>query len=252
MTQQCSLRLQAAAVLSLLVAGGCTKSADCRSEVEAAFQRLETPGRPYRIEMTNEHQRPEDLGALVPDIRETDEFIPPDRMRRIISINHPTWRKTIDYFAADPSAEVIRVGKRTWIRLNKEWKESFEEGGQPARHLFPTFPTGAGLSEATVECLGTVEFEGRTYAGYRTSLPRIAATLTLEVPGRPSQISKMQQEEVSAKLKQQPAVWRTILVEVGTGLPAYEIAAPADQLDSPKWSRHYTYPRDIMIESPTQ
>ena len=55
-----------------------------------------------------------------------------------------------------------------------------------------------------------------------------------------------------ARLKQQLTLWRTILVDGQTGLPAYEIRASADQLDDPVWKVQYTYPRDITIEPPVQ
>jgi hypothetical protein len=242
-----------AAILCLLVTGGSAASADCRSEVEAAFQRLETPGRPYRIEITMRDQRAQDPGASalgVQTFRELDEFIPPDRMRRIMWSDGPIWRSIIDYFLGGPPAEAIQVGKRRWVRMDKGWLE--EDASSPAQDAFLT---GAGLPETTVACLGTVEFEGRTYAGYRTSLPRVVATLTFDLPGRddrPSQMSKMQQDEALARLKQQPTMWRTILVDLETGLPAYQFAALANELDNPVWSRRYAYPGDITIEPPVR
>jgi hypothetical protein len=62
----------------------------------------------------------------------------------------------------------------------------------------------------------------------------------------------MQQEERLAKLKKQPTFWRTILVDPDTGLPAYQNDALANQLDSPLWKMHFTYPRDITIEPPAR
>jgi hypothetical protein len=72
MRRQRDVRLRVTAVLAFLVAGSTAVSADCRGEVEAAFERLETLDRPYRSEMT--------IGTY----RETTEFIPPDRMRQIV------------------------------------------------------------------------------------------------------------------------------------------------------------------------
>jgi hypothetical protein len=64
--------LQAATLLTALVVDSTAVWADCRSEAEAAFQKLETPDRPYRSEMTITGP---DL-ALSQAHRETTEFIP--------------------------------------------------------------------------------------------------------------------------------------------------------------------------------
>jgi len=96
--------LQIAAVLALLVANSSAALADCRAEVEVAFQKLQMPGRAYRREATMASivHVADARGGQV--LRETVEFILPDRKRRIL-----------DYVGDQPSSEWIRVGERTWV-----------------------------------------------------------------------------------------------------------------------------------------
>ena len=224
MSRHCDVGLRIAAVLALLVMHSQAGFADCRGEVEAAFQKLETPGLPYRSETTIpiSAQLARQLGragSAQLNVLEIAEFIPPDRMRKVL-----------DYFKDRPT-EIIRVGTRTWMRQDERW---FEGGSALARD---TFPSGAGSAETIFECLGTVAFEGKAYAGYRTILPHRIVTLGQEIP---------------AETKQLPTLWRTILVDRETGLPAYQLPEIENQRNSPVWKMHYTYPHDIRIEPPVQ
>src|SRR5215831_10397424 len=91
-----------------------TALADCRAEVEAAFQMLQMPGRAYRrvTTMTSAVHVADSRGLQVRG--ETAEFILPDRKRRIV-----------DYVGDQPSSEWIRVGERTWMREGQQWLEGY-------------------------------------------------------------------------------------------------------------------------------
>src|SRR5262249_59926775 len=93
--------LQIAAVLALLVANSSAALADCRAEVEAAFQKLQVPGRAYRrvTTMTSVVHVDDSRGLQVRG--ETAEFILPDRNRRMV-----------DNIDNKPSSHRIRVGNR--------------------------------------------------------------------------------------------------------------------------------------------
>ena len=234
--------LQAATLLTALVVDSTAVWADCRSDVEAAFQKVEMPDRPYRSEMT----------ITGPDLtlsqahRETTEFIPPDRMRRIA--DSPYWFvRILFYFIGQDPIETIRIGDRTWERVDKKWVES------PYGPKFPqeTFPFKAIPPYAAFACLEAVRFEGRTYAGYQASF---RPTTTLMVQMDHMSPSKMQEEKERAlkTLRQAPPKWRTVLVDRETGLPAYDITTLTSELDSPTLKMRYTYPRRLAIEPPVQ
>ena len=234
--------LQAATLLTALVVDSTAVWADCRSEVEAAFQKLEMPDRPYRSEMT----------ITGPDLtlsqahRETTEFIPPDRMRRIA--DSPYWFvRILFYFMGQDPIETIRIGDRTWERVDKKWVES------PYGPKFPqeTFPFKALPSHTAFACLEAVRFEGRTYAGYQASFrPTTVATVQMDHMSS----SKMQEEKERAlkTLREAPPKWRTVLVDRETGLPAYDIITLTSELDSPTLTTRHTYPRRLAIEPPVQ
>jgi hypothetical protein len=205
-----------AAVLALLVANSSAALADCRAEVEAAFQKLQMPGRAYRrvTTMTSAVHVADSRGLQVRG--ETAEFILPDRKRRIV-----------DYVGDQPSSEWIRVGERTWMREGQQWLEGYVWMDNDI------FLSGVWSHRMSFECLGEVVFEGKTYAGYEANDPTTARIVVgLGEPG--------------------PKLRRTILVDRRTGLPMYEIFAGATQLDSPIWKIQYTYPRDITIEPPVR
>jgi hypothetical protein len=214
-------------------------SADCRGEVEAAFQRLEMSDRPYRSEMTIQNHR------------ETIEFIPPDRVRRVDSSDWASalqfnfLQRILAYFAGPDPIETIQIGSRTWTHVNKKWLEY-----EAAPKIFPTgLPPLETTPETTFACLEAVAFEGKTYAGYQISF---RPTQTAMVVASGTRVSKMQEEEISKALKQAPPLWRTLLVDRETGLSAYQIMADTNQLDAPISKIRFTYPRDFTIEPPTQ
>ncbi|HJZ31092.1 MAG TPA: hypothetical protein VKF35_08305 [Hyphomicrobiaceae bacterium] len=222
--------LRLSAVLLLLVVDSPALSADCRAEVEAAFQNLHMPGRAYRRQTTMAASVHVADPRGIRILRETAEFIPPDRKRRIL-----------DYDGGQPPTEMIRVGERTWMRQYQAWFEGYGWVDQD------TFRSGLGSTKTRFECLGTVAFEGKTYAGYRTSDDDDSRReIVVDTAG------KIPQEPDLARLRQQLTLWRTILVDRQTRLPAYEIFAIATGLDSPIWKMEYTYSRDIKIEPPVQ
>jgi len=206
--------LQIATVLALLVANSSAALADCRAEVEAAFQKLQMPGRAYRrvTTMTSVVHVADSRGLQVRG--ETAEFILPDRKRRIV-----------DYVGDQPSSEWIRVGERTWMHEGQQWLEGYVWMDKDI------FLSGVWSHRMSFECLGEVVFEGKTYAGYEANDHTTARIVVgLGEPG--------------------PKLRRTIFVDRQTGLPMNEIFAGATQLDSPIWKIQYTYPRDVTIEPP--
>ncbi|MBV9564827.1 MAG: hypothetical protein JOY90_30935 [Bradyrhizobium sp.] len=230
-----------AAAFTFFVAGSTAASADCRGEVETAFQKLEKPHRPYRS------------GVTAGGYRATIEFIPPDRVRLIVDSANDwlegipgsaNWlRGILAYFAGPDPIETIQIGNRTWKRVNQKWLE------YRSPKISPTgLPPLEMTSETAFACLEDIAFEGKTYAGYRISFPPTRGAVVVEFG---ADISKTQ-EEVSRAWKNAPPIWRTILVDRETGLPENQILSDKEELDSPISKIHYTYPSDLTIEPPAQ
>jgi hypothetical protein len=221
-------------MLAFLVAGGRTVSADCRGNVEAAFQNLGRPDRPYRSVMTVDQT-----------YRETTEFIPPDRMRTIVV--SPRWIvRILGYFTGQEPIEMIRIGDRTWERLNKKW---IEPGLFVPTRPRGMFPVKALPPDAAFACLEAVPFEGTTYVGYQASFRPTSAVMAV-MNGQA--MTKTQEEQALKALREAPATWRTILLDRESRLPAYEITTLTNELDNPTLKIRYTYPRDLTIEPPVQ
>jgi hypothetical protein len=222
--------LRVAAVLALFVVDSTAASADCRAKAEAAIQKVDRPDRPYRSVMT--------VGRTY---RETIEFIPPDRMRKIA--DSPNWiENVVAYLAGEGPIGTIQIGDRRWERWGKKWADY----GFAAKALPEVLSSEAPPADATFACLDAVAFEGATYIGYQISFrPTHMLVVTFG-----TSTSKMQQEEEALKAAAPPPRWRTILVHRETRLPAYDLMTATSQLDSPQSMTHYTYPRDLTIEPP--
>jgi hypothetical protein len=253
------LKTLAVATFALLCAACAEASADCRDEVAAAFERLRTSGRPYRME----------TASVISDQQTTyrlSEFVPPDRMREITS-------NGVRGYASD---ETIRVGQRAWLNESGGWPWGWREWDPraaddllarlrtipaddvPARMRMIFAAARVDLAALrflplrdrpvftgdVFECLGRVQFEGTMYLGYRTRFDTATVvTATIVAPGASSETDQQQ-------LSRKPQMWRTVLVDRESMLPAYDLVSQAYQLDRPRDKVEYTYPDDIKIEAP--
>ena len=223
----------ALATFSLLCAG-CTKTpANCRGEVAAAFDRLNTSHRPYRTIIVGAQQT----------LHVTAEFLPPDRTRQIT--NFPGYG-TFEIIRVDPrvwSNEKFEIDPRGWSGWH-EWERGEIFGaGMPDRAVPPN---------AAFECLGRVEFKGTTYIGYRARFDQAIIQPVSSIVPHTDSPSEKDRQDVLSKLEQMPQEWRTVFVDIQTALPAYDLVAAENQLDNPRSSVQYTYPVDIRIEPPVQ
>jgi hypothetical protein len=253
--RQRAVKTLAVATFALLCAACTEASADCQDEVAAAFERLTTSGRPYRMETTS-------VISGQQTSRQTSEFVPPDRMRVVTNNGVPDYGPT----------ETIQDGQRAWLNEGggwpwgwREWDTRLDDALLRARmEKIPADDVGARPrifrvgkdfavvhflllqnyyipADAVFECLGKVEFEGTTYIGYRNRFVR--ARIVEVAPGASSET---RQQELSRK----PQEWRTVFVDRESMLPAYDLVSQEYQLDNPSHKVQYTYPIDIKIEPP--
>jgi hypothetical protein len=216
-----------ALVVFSLLGVGCSEApppAHCQDEVMAAFKRLEAPGLPYRKETVRVYN-----GQA--EFRMTYEFLPPDRRRYV---NHPS----------DPhyESETIEIGERTWARFPRQHEGWSEVKAKDVLSL-------DAPKDEPFACLGPVEFNGKTYLGYRR---RAAMSFVRDVL-RPQGEKAWQEDLAAVRDGRMPQPWRTVLLDASSLLPAYDLLAQENQFDSPSMStEHYTYPDDIRIEAPFQ
>lgn len=196
-------------------------SADCRGEVAAAFERLRTSSRPYRKETASVVSVPGYEGTF----HQLAEFLPPDRVRiKSNGLDGYRWFETIRV------GEIMWTNELTFLGFLLPW-------GWQVTGVGPLLLSGdmdrdvRAVPAAPFECLGTVEFAGATYIGYRAR----------------SDETKPQQMALQKML---PHEWRTIFVDPRSTLPAYDLVTPENKLDSPRNKVRYIYPNDITIEPP--
>jgi len=220
------------AAFSLLCAGCNEAPVNCRGEVAAAFERLSTSGQPYRKETVI-------VGGDHQPFHETSEFLPPDRMRQITNNGIP----------GDGTVEIIRVGARAWSNEKEgwlEWGPGLAQLIYSAGMDFSARPDLAVPANTVFECLGRVKFQGTAYLGYRARFDQAIA-----VPvARNTPLSETKQQELSRTLQQMPQEWRTVFIDPQSTLPAHDLVAQENQLDSPRRKVQYTYPNSIKIEPP--
>jgi hypothetical protein len=196
-------------------------SVACRDEVAAAFERLRTSSRPYRKETTSIVRVPGHEGTF----HELAEFLPPDRMRlKSNGLDGYSWFETILV------GETMWTNELTFLGFLLPW-------GWQVTGVGPLLLSGdldhdvRAVPAAPFECLGTVEFGGATYIGYRTR----------------SDETKPQQMALQKMLLHE---WRTVFVDPQSTLPAHDLVTPENELDSPRNKVRYIYPNDITIEPP--
>lgn len=205
--------LRTALAVTIVLAAG-PALADCRSEVETAFekQRMSVPG--YRV-LADQAQ---DSGGKV---EITIDYMHPDRMyQKVVA---PNERAPI---------ETIAVGKWAWGNMGGGWEELQPQFAQSVTAHARTTLTEPVKTAGEFDCLGKVTVDGREYIGYRSK--------PVETPP----------DRGVAGGGEQPVVMRTVYIDPATGLPALNTIAEKGKEDKP-WVRSvYSYPKDILVEAP--
>lgn len=187
--------------------------ADCRADVEAAFEKQRTASPGYRVVA----EQMQDNGK----VEITIDYMQPDRMyQKVVA---PNERAPI---------ETIAVGKWAWGNMGSGWEELQPQFAQSVTaHAHSTLAEPAKAS-GEFDCLGKVTVDGKEYLGYRS---KAAETPPDRGPGGEA-----------AK----PAVQRTIYVDPATGLPALNLVAEPGQEAKPWVRTSYAYPKDLAVEAP--
>ncbi len=172
---------------------------DGRAEVEAAFVKQHEG--PWRTRILSKS----DAGI---DQEQIYDYQPPDRMHRTVKV-------------ADQTVETIGVGRWAWSADGGAWREL---DAAYARVVVTHMHAALAPPKASVDfnCLGKVEFGGKTYLGYQTT---------------------------PEKIEGDKVVARTIYVDPETGRPAYNVVGAPDGSEELLKEEH-SYPGDINIIPP--
>lgn len=184
---------------------------DCRNEVAEAFARLKTSGRAYRKETT-------------------------------ATADRRTFHEIVAYY--------VWIGQRAWANWSPfPWGWS-EEDPDPRFIRMKVgasddFAAGPNVPRPAYKCLGRVQFAGAAYFGYRARAEKTIIVATFN-----GALSETRERELARAHEQMPQEWRTVFVDPGSRLPAYDLVAQQDQLGNPSSMVRFSYPNNINIEPP--
>lgn len=188
------------------------RAADCRAEVEAAFEKQRTHAPGYHVDA----EQYQDIGT----VKIALDYMLPDRMYQ--SIQPPNEKNAV---------ETIAVSRWAWGNMGAGWEELQPQFAQAvSAHVAQALGTPA-KADGDFECLGKSNVDGRELIGYRSSTSVPAA-------GQPGEAAKAQ------------LVARTVYVDPATGLPAVNMVG--DAKDGGKvWARsRFSYPADLKVDAP--
>jgi len=196
-------------------------SAGCKEEVlDALDKQRKAPAFRMETNMVSE-QGP---------VKMTVEYMPPDRMRQIVTI------------AINPvPVESILVAGKAWGKDGDTWKELAPEiAGEMVTQLDEVLGDDRGTI-GTVACLGSTAVEGQDLMAYRVEN---------DAQVGPEDRSPDAKEKARAALADETRPLRMFYIDPKTGLPMRSVFARANKLDKPIFKATYTYPPDIKIEAP--
>lgn len=148
------------------------------------------------------------------DIKMTIDYIPPSKMLQ-----------TVVSPAMPGDQQTMLDGERAYSGSNGVWEELLPQFTQSIVAEVRTALGAPSRNPGEFDCLGKVAYDGKDLLGFRTK-PLGDAAASGE------------------------GVTRTIYVDPGSGLPAYNVIATLKAPETPVAKVVYSYPGDIVIEAP--
>jgi hypothetical protein len=195
---------------------------DCTSDVNNAFEKLRgTRAFNMQTKITN------DQGTLTM----SNDYVLPDRMHQQV---------TLSSSEAGPM-EMILVGDKAWSNQGTNgWAPLPPEFSAKIAKQMKETVAEAPKDVSAFECLGEVEFEGKTYVGYRAK--RQPADATANGSAKAAGPTK----EAAAAL---PNV-QTVYVDKASGLPARNIVTPEADPSKRLFDGSFAIRDGLKIEPP--
>jgi hypothetical protein len=176
---------------------------ECGAKVQAAFDK-QRQGKGWRSVVRSKSNAGEQV--------QTFDYIPPASMHR-----------KVELLGLREGLETIGVGNHAWFDEGNGWYEMQPQFAKVVtQHMRDVFDP-KNRKDLEFICLGNVEYEGKTYVGYRTALDEGANADT-------------------------PV--RTIFIAPETGLPAFNIISAVGKESEPNVREIYSYPDKMEIIPP--
>lgn len=169
-------------------------AADCTSEVNDAFAKLRK-STAFNMQTTIVNEQ----GKLTM----SNDYVMPDRMHQRISLS----------VQGPKTMEMILIGDKAWSNHGEGWAPLPPQFAQEVAKQMKETVAEPPKDASSYECLGDVEFEGKTYAAYRAARPA------------KKEDKKADKAEAEDKAADTPNV-QTVYIDKETGLPARNIVTP--------------------------
>ena len=166
-------------------------AADCTSEVNDAFAKLRK-STAFNMQTTIVNEQ----GKLTM----SNDYVMPDRMHQRVSLSTQ----------GPKTMEMILIGDKAWSNHGEGWAPLPPQFAQEVAKQMKETVAEPPKDASSYECLGDVEFEGKTYAAYRAARPA------------KKEDKKADKADASADT---PNV-QTVYIDKETGLPARNIVTP--------------------------
>jgi hypothetical protein len=166
-------------------------AADCTSEVNDAFAKLRK-STAFNMQTTIVNEQ----GKLTM----SNDYVMPDRMHQRVSLS----------VQGPKTMEMILIGDKAWSNHGEGWAPLPPQFAQEVAKQMKETVAEPPKDASTYECLGDVEFEGKTYAAYRAA--------------RPAK-KEDKKADKAAEAADTPNV-QTVYIDKETGLPARNIVTP--------------------------
>jgi opacity protein-like surface antigen len=178
-------------------------AADCTSEVNEAFAKLRKNAA-FNMQTTIVNEQ----GKLTM----SNDYVMPDRMHQRVSLSTQGPR----------TMEMILIGDKAWSNHGEGWAPLPPQFAEEVAKQMKETVADPPEDVSSYECLGDVEFEGKTYAAYRAARPAKKEDKKVDKADGKAEDKAMDGAAVPAET---PNV-QTVYIDKETGLPARNIVTP--------------------------
>lgn len=199
----------------LLVSLGMTgvAHADCKSEVDAAFEKLRHSAS-FRMRTTIVGEQ----GAL----KMTVDYVLPDRMHQKVQLT-----------GSEGAVELIVIGKKAWSNNGQEWAEMPAEYAEHVANQVRQSVVEPPARDSEYICLGDKELEGKVYTAYQAL---ISANPSLD--------------RTADALRGVRHV-QTVYIDKGSLLPERNIVTTEKSDEVRLFDGTFSFPEGLKVEAPT-
>lgn len=190
--------------------------ADCKTDVDAAFEKLRA-AKSFRLKTKIVNAQ----GQLTME----SDYILPDRMHQRVMMDGST-----------APMEMILIGNKAWSNQGQGWAEVPEKFAETIAKQMKETVVEPPKASIEYKCLGDKDLEGQTFAAYQGVLPMPIPPDAEQKGPRVTAVSVPNQQSV--------------FIDKATGLPVRNIVTPVTEPDKRVFDGTFTVVEGLKIEEP--